>query len=203
MHIQRIHEMIEKLTETARCELDKGIECVNTKEFGEVADIIKDLIDAEYKATIVKAMGETEEASERRYYDIYRYANGRYAPKGRGMRKGYEEPYIMTKDMYYDFSPEYWRDLDKADGKMYYTEPMDHMMHDHKEGKSGMSRKMYMDAKEAHKGNTAEDKNAKMKELENYTKELHEDIMEMIEGASNEEKTMLKAKISAMAQKIM
>lgn len=94
MHIERIHKMIEKLTECAVCEINKGIECVNTDEFGKVIDMIKDLADSEYKSIISKEMKkhkEDEEAEEkymlkrfkeeygeedgeRRYYDNYRYA---------------------------------------------------------------------------------------------------------------------------------
>ena len=42
----------------------------------------------------------------------------------------------------------------------------------------------------------------KMKELEDYMKELSTDVTEMIEGASPEEKTMLKNKMQVLMQKI-
>jgi hypothetical protein len=42
-----------------------------------------------------------------------------------------------------------------------------------------------------------------MQELEKYMHELTTDITEMIEGASAEEKQMLKTKISALATKIV
>ena len=41
-----------------------------------------------------------------------------------------------------------------------------------------------------------------MKELEDYVQELTEDIMEMIEGASPEEKQILRQKISTLSTKI-
>ena len=47
MHVKRIHEMMEKLTKCAEMELEKGVENVDTKEMGEVVDIIKDLAEAE------------------------------------------------------------------------------------------------------------------------------------------------------------
>ena len=232
MHIKRIHEMIEKLTEIALCELDKGAECVNTKEFGEVTDMIKDLAEAEYKSRISKAMEEAEEEDkaeekymmkrfkdeygdeegERRYYDDYRYKrSGRFAPKGRGSympRRGYEEPpyYHMTPDMYRNHDAEWYRDMDRASGKMYYTEPirMDSVsgMRDSREGRSGMSRRSYMETKEMHRANTAEDKSAKMKELEKYMQELSTDITEMIGDASPEERTLLKNKMQVLVQKL-
>ena len=64
MHIERIHKMIECLTEKALCELDKGVENVNTEEMGEAVDMIKDLCEAEYKAVIVKSMKKAVEEEE-------------------------------------------------------------------------------------------------------------------------------------------
>lgn len=244
MHIKRMHEMIEKLTECALCELCKGAECVNTSEFGEVIDMIKDLADAEYKARISKAMEKAdeeeeaedkhllkmlkeeygEEEGERRYYDEYRYKrSGRFAPKGKGSympRRGYNEQsyYHMTPEMMREHSPEYWRDVDRAEGRLYYSESMGNIgnrsdivrtgsdrtsgMRDHREGRSGQSRRTYMETKEAHKSNTPEDKQQKMKELEKYMGELSTDISEMIGDASPEEKSLLKAKLQTLAQKV-
>ena len=286
MHIERIHKMIEKLTECALCELDKGAECVNTKEFGEVVDMIKDLSEAEYKSLISKEMKEYkeeeeaeekymmrmlkdehkdeykkmreeygEEDGERRFYDNYRYANGRFAPKGRGSymprssgRRGYEEPpyYHMMPEM--DYDPEWYRDMDRMDGKMYYsgsgmgrsasnpgnssgrTGGMDggnsggnvrgysegyndgysegersgrnSRTRDGREGRSGQMRRSYMETKEMHKGNTPQDKQEKMKSLEGYMKELAEDVTEMVEDASPEERSLLKQKLQVLTQKI-
>jgi hypothetical protein len=56
MHIKRIHEMIEKLTELACDEMSGDMRCVNTKEMGEVIDMVKDLADAEYHSLISKEM---------------------------------------------------------------------------------------------------------------------------------------------------
>lgn len=114
MHIERIHKMLECLAEKSLCEIEKGIENVNTEEMGEVIDMIKDLSEAEYYAAITKAMNEADEADimeklleygdDKRYYDRYRYADGRFAPKGRGKRRGYDEPpyYHMYPDDYED-----------------------------------------------------------------------------------------------------
>ena len=60
-----------------------------------------------------------------------------------------------------------------------------------------------METKELHKGNTSEDKQQKMKELEKYMSELGTDITEMISDASNEEKTLLKNKLQVLAQKVV
>lgn len=209
--------MIEKLAECAKCEIEnKGIEHVDTKEMGEVVDILKDLCEAEYYAKISKAMDESEYGEDYDWkgaYDEHERKGYRGQPRdsrGRYMirrRMGYNEPpyYHMMPD--YDMDGmEHMRDMDKMDGKMYYTEPirMGDMKysHDEKEGRSGMMRKSYMETKEMHKDNSPESKQMKMKELENYMKELSTDVTEMIMDASPEEKTMLKNKMQVLMQKI-
>lgn len=42
--MHKLHEMLEKIEETMAEQLNKGIDNVDTKEFGDVADIYKDLI---------------------------------------------------------------------------------------------------------------------------------------------------------------
>lgn len=68
---------------------------------------------------------------------------------------------------------------------------------DSREGRSGQSRRGYMEAKEQGK-----DKQQKMKELEEYMKELSSDVTEMIGDASPEEKSLLKQKMQVLMQKI-
>ena len=65
------------------------------------------------------------------------------------------------------------------------------------EGKSALSRKMYMEARDMKK-----DKAIQLRELENYMLELSQDITEMIADASPEEKQYLEKKITALASKI-
>lgn len=243
MHIERIHRMIECLTEKTLSELDKGIENVNVEEMSEAVDMIKDLCEAEYRAVIVKSMKEADEEEEeynkellrmlkteygeedgRRFYDEYRYkTTGRYAPKGRGTyvgRRGYEEPPYWHRypgdmtDMDYD-SVERMRDMDRlSHGRMYYTDMSDRMgmidqprsgssmERDMREGRSGISRKHYMEAKEQHKANTQQDKDAKMQSLDEYMRELSTDMAELITDMTPEERTMLKSKMSVLMTKI-
>ena len=236
MHIKNIRCIEEKLAEAIKCEFEKGIDKVNTTEMVKATDMLKDAAEAEYYARIAKAMEEAEKEDEesqkymlkqlkeeygeddgRRYYDNYRYMRtGRFAPKGRGTympRRGYETPieYHMTPEMYREHDPEYYRDVDRNIGRMYYTETgmsgntgnsSRTGMRDGREGRSGMSRRSYMQTKEMHPDNSQESKQMKMKELEKYMGELSGDITEMIAGASNEEKTMLKAKLQTLMQKI-
>ena len=224
-------------------ELDKGIENIDTKELGEAIDMIKDLYEAKkemyeacYYKGVLEAMEEHDFEGEedimddgrRGYRGRSRDSMGRFTSRGgRSGRRGYEEP------MDYDMMPEWYRDMDRDMGKMYYSggnmgggsssgmsggssggssgggggsrgysegdggQYASRMQRDGREGRSGQSRRGYMEAKEMGK-----DKATKMKELEEYMKELSTDVTEMIGDASPEEKTMLKQKMQVLMQKI-
>ena len=230
MHIKNIHSIIERLSECVKCEVDKGIDQVDTKEMGEVADIIKDLCEAEYYAKISKAMEEAEYGEDYDYMGAYDeherkgYRGQRRDSRGRYMsRRSYTEPMMMHDDM---------REMDYMDGRMYYggstggntsnmggsssgmsggssntgsrgySENMggrmsDRMQRDGREGRSGESRRGYIESKEMGK-----DKSEKMHELETYMKDLSEDVTEMIGGMSPEEKALMKNKMQTLMAKI-
>lgn len=205
MDIKRMHDMIEKLTECTKSQFDKGLESVDTCEMGKVIDMIKDLAEAMYYRTLTETMDESEDEEilkmfdrygrDKRFYDHYRYEDGRFAPKGRGTyRRNYDEPmWHMTPEMY--------RDMDREPyGRMYYTEPTH--MHDSREGKSGMSRRTYMNTRDAHKANTQQDKEAKMHDLEAYMRELSDDLTELIADMIPEEKNLAKSKLSTLVSKM-
>lgn len=211
MDIMRMHDMIEKLSECAKCEIDKGIENIDQCEMGQVTDMMKDLAEAMYYRTLMKSMEESsaDETMEmferlgdgRRFYDNYRYSNGRFAPKGRGTRRGYDEPpyFHMTPEMYRGM--EHDRDIDRNYGRMYYTEPATSGMNMTESGYD-KAKRHYTETKEMHKANTAEDKEHKMKSLENYMKELSGDITELLTDMTAEERTMLKSKLSTLVSKM-
>ena len=126
----------------------------------------------------------------------------------------------MMPEMRWD-DMEYERDMDRPYGRMGYSgsnttsgssmsansnmgysesnggQYSSRMQRDSREGRSGQMRRGYMEAKE--KG---ADKQQKMKELEDYMKELSSDVTEMIGDASPEEKAMLKNKMQVLMQKI-
>lgn len=205
----------------------KGIDNIEGQdlvELGMWTDIIKDLVCYDKDKKIIEAMDEAEESEETmKYIEMYedypdmrkgyrgqpRDSRGRYMSR-RGGRRGYEEPmYHMPLDVYKDYSAEELRDMDRNIGRMYYTDNANGSSmatrmqggmnggRDNREGRSGMSRRGYMEAKEIGK-----DKGEKMKELEKYMKELSEDVTEMIGDASPEEKAMLKNKMQVLMQKI-
>ena len=154
---------------------------VDAKELGEAVDMIKDLSEAIYYCTITESMEKNDKEKEK-YYPV-----------------------------------DYYRDMDKPYGYMYYTDshgvshPSANMstgsqgtrnypieIRDYREGRSPMTRKTYMERK-MHGGG----KEVQVQELEKYMHELTNDIMEMLDGASMEEKQILKNKISALATKIV
>lgn len=195
-------ERLKHVKDTLLCAVESqlgDLEHVDAKELGEVVDMVKDMEEAMYYCSIVKAMEERKEEEEEFEHFMTKYG-----------------PYMQTSH----------RDMDKHQGRMYYDDRgmghwawpydkdrdrMDHHMdreyeeerkypmeiRDVREGKSPISRKNYMESKELHKGTPVQ-----MRELEKYLHELSQDITEMIADATPEEKTVLQQKLSILASKI-
>lgn len=128
---KKIVEMVGELAEAEyHALIAKEMRKANEEDEAEekyIQKMLKEENKDEYKR-MREEYGEDE--GERRFYDNYRYkSSGRFAPKGkgsympRGGRRGYEEPpyYHMNPEMYKEHSPEWYRDMDRASGKMYYT----------------------------------------------------------------------------------
>ena len=191
-----------------------NIEGQHLEELEKWTEIAKNIVCYDKDYNIVEAMKEAENEDnmraiemyedypERRYYDNYRYkTSGRFAPKGKGSympQRGYEEPpyYHMNPDMYREHTPEQYRDMDRKDGKMYYTEPIT------MESRYDKAKRGYEESKMTHKENTPESKQAKMKDLEMYLKELSEDVTQLLADATPEERSMVKNKMQVLTQKI-
>lgn len=207
MHIKNIHSMIEKLSECAKVELDKGVENIDTKEMGEVAEIIKELSEAEYYAKISKAMDEAEYGEDYDYMGAYDERKGyRDQPRdsrGRYMRRrgrmGYIEP------MMYDER----READYMDGKMYYDgsastdggQMASRMQRDgESESRYDRARRGYEEAKNMN-DNSADGKRKSMENLESYMKELSEDMTQFVGKMDANEKAMVKSKLQNLITK--
>lgn len=174
--MEKLKQMKENLVGIAQSQIFGNLQEVDAKELGEVIDMIKDLDEAMYYCSVVKAMEESKK-EEQKYY------TQKYLPM--------------------------YRDMDYADERMYYggqsgTQNADggrnmpnSEMRDSREGRSPMMRRNYMESKAMHKGQEVQ----KM-ELEKYMQELSHDITVMINGASVEEKQMLKQKMSELIGKI-
>lgn len=128
---KKIVEMVGELAEAEyHALIAKEMRKANEEDEAEekyIRKMLKEENKDEYKR-MREEYGEDE--GERRFYDNYRYkSSGRFAPKGkgsympRGGRRGYEEPpyYHMNPEMYKEHDPEWYRDMDRASGKMYYT----------------------------------------------------------------------------------
>jgi flagellar biosynthesis/type III secretory pathway protein FliH len=236
--LKTVNALCETMEHAIKSALDKGIDNVDTHEMYEAVDIFKDLSEVKknivevcYKKQIMEAMEEygdeeTEDEDVRFYRGQPRSkTSGRYMSRGDG-RRNYTFPEMERM--------EYYRDMDRRDGRMYYSGTSSSNMssegssrnynegysegnsrgynegynrgyeegsrsnsrRDSREGRSGQSRRMYIESK-----NTA-DKDTKMRDLEKYMNELNTDITEMMSGASAEEKTMLKNKLQTIMSKM-
>ena len=198
--MERLKAMKDRLVNCVESQLD-NISAADTKELGEAVDMIKDLEETIYYATVTKAMNESGKDTEA---EMLRYPSRYYSTGGRGnmreMQRPYYEPYYYGNAgrMYYDGGDRGSRgnlswEYDKNTGAREYAP----MYKDYREGRSGSSRRMYMESKEMH-----DSKDKQMRELENYMHELNQDVMEMINDATPEEKQILSQKLSTLAEKI-
>lgn len=215
--MDRLKNMKETLISCVQSQIGGNLDEVDARELGEVVDMIKDLTETMYYCSIIEAIEEKEEHDKKHkeviYYPIYE--RDMDINEGRMYYNGYRgRSYPLGPDVYYGNNsniPYGDRSLMSGSkrGNEEYVNTINgnrehsvdiyprEMIRDSREGKSPMSRKSYMEAKEMHNG-----KEMQMKELEKYLQELSRDVTEMIEGASPEEKQLLKQKMSTLASKI-
>lgn len=247
-----MHKLAKQIADCLKTNVENiGIENFSGQNLDDLKDwseIIKNIVCYDKDYRIIEAMDKEEKEDEesekyflkmlkeeygmddeeaRRYYrgQPRSKTSGRFMRRGDGRRSYTPYSYMMPET--YEEDMEYYRDMDRSDGRMYYsgrgTNPRpggmeranstsfgrnrsyygDESGRDYREGRSGMSRRSYMETKEIHSDNTPESKQHKMKELEKYISELGTDITEMISDASNEEKTLLKNKLQVLAQKVV
>lgn len=184
------------------------LKCVDAKELGEVVDMIKDLAEAVYYCEIYDQMKSSEERREEEKVNNYYYTE-------------YSHPYSYYRDMDRDYGKMYYssnsgtgtssshmgansgstssssNSMGEA-GRSYYTErdyPV--YLRDEREGRSPMKRRMYMESK-----STGQDRAKSLKDLESYMQDLTSDMMELLDKASPEEKTVIQKKMNTLATKI-
>lgn len=219
-----IKTMYDSMENAIKHQIDGGLDKVNTHELYEAIDILKDLseiklncVKAMYKTQIMEAMENSEygvdydENGEIRYYNPNRYADGRYAPKGRGTRY-----YRMTPEMYRTKEPEYYREIDMNNRRMYTTtEPSDTRTYSdgysdgqnegyqrgysegqRKGGRFDRARKMYED----NKGKQGEQTD--MRNLETMLNEFEKELSEMLPKMSQQEKSLAKNKVLSWQSKV-
>lgn len=223
--MEQLKAMKEQLTSLVQGQLS-NVQNVDTKELGEAIDMIKDLAEAVYYCSITDAMEESNKEPKggnvyyyTMPYDDYkmgqRYNDGRMeyddgrmyyggnsggqssnsSGQGGNSSNGGSRMYTPRRinPVYYgeSYMPNMYRDQEWDMGQSMM------MPHDPREGRARESRRMYMESKEMHK-----DAATQMKDLEKYIKDLGEDITEMIQTATPEEKQVLQQKIATLATKI-
>lgn len=216
-----MHKWAKQIMECVKAKVDgigidnfEGQNLDDLKDFTEIAKniacfdkdyrIVEAMEKSEDNEDIMRILEQYEDYPDRRYYDHYRYANGRFAPKGKGTyRRGYEEPPYYHMPINYN-DPEYMRDMDKGMGRMYYTEPTVSDNDSSHTIESGYDRakRNYTETKEMHKNNTPEDKEHKMKALDGYIKELGGDITQLIGDMTAEERNLMRTKLSTLVSKL-
>ena len=203
------HEKLKWMKDTLICVVENelcNLESVDTEELGEAIDMIKDLEEAIYYCTVTEAMNNPqnekmwemkksdhhqENGDSRMYYYPMMYADN-------GRRRRSDGTFYADSGNYSgggSSNNSSSGNTNSSNGRNYYDDP--DMWRDEREGRSPMSRKMYMEARDMKR-----DKATQLRELEKYMQELSQDITEMIADASPEEKQYLEKKITALASKI-
>ena len=229
--MERYKAIRDQLIALVQGELSNAKEA-DAKELGEVVDMVKDMEEAMYYHSLVKAMKEKDE--EQKFSEKMKMSNPQHyftpayphyidpwAEHGRDMDTGrmYYTPSGNkgggipssgatfargrgpgaardSKGRYaYTIDPYNMSNVDTHGNYGFENYPME--IRDYREGKSPISRRSYMEAKEKGHG-----KEMQIQELEKYMKELCEDVTEMIEDASPEEKNILYQKLTTLANKI-
>lgn len=189
MSIERLKTMKEAFMCAVEAQMYNLAE-IDAEELGEVVDMIKDLSEAIYYCEVTKAMEDSEEKEKNMMYYSPMHSNGN--------QNYYTEKWDHDMPMMYYGGNGSSSNSSSGNNSSYYTEKeFPNAFMDSREGRSHRSRRMYMEAKETH-----QDKTVQMRELEKYMQELAQDVVEMVEGASAEEKQYLSKKISALSTKL-
>lgn len=200
MSIERMKTMKEAFMCAVESQMYNLAEA-DAEELGEVVDMIKDLSEAIYYCEVAKAMEESEKHKdeEMMYYTtpMYRETRERNGGQGYDMSRMYYTGSSGGSSSQAGSNSSSNGSSSNGSSSQYYEREYPGAFQDMREGRSPRSRRMYMEAKETH-----QDKTTQMRELEKYMQELAQDVTEMIEGASPEERQYLSKKISALATKL-
>lgn len=206
------------------------LKCVDAKELGEVIDMIKDLAQTEYYCEIYKQMKEAAEEQPKEsnnyyyterympmpdyYRDMERQSGRMYYSGGGGGNSGSNSSggnssssnsggssnssssgSGMTAYYSSQYKPNPWGGYEE---EPYYDKDfiLQHLRDD-REGRSPMKRKMFMESK-----SNGSDSNKSMKELESYMQDLTSDMMDLLDKATPEEKSIVQKKVNTLAAKI-
>ena len=183
--MEEIKDLKRKFLSIIQTQINGDLSKVNAKELGEIVDCMKDCAEIEYYCSIVSAMEKNNSEENSQYIN-------QYIPEtNSSSAKYYTKPYWHYED------PEYKRDIDRINGRMYFTN-MDDYRRDEREGRSPISRKTYVEMV-----SVGADKASKLKELEHYMEDLAMDITEVISNMQPDEKVIVKQKLTNLASKVV
>lgn len=173
-----MHKWAKQIMECVKTKVDgigiDNFEGQNLDDLKDFTEIVKNIVEFDKEYLIVEAMENSR--------DDYRR---------------YTEPLYHMPVNYNDM--EYMRDMDKSQGKMYYSEPIaPHVS----ESNYDRAKRHYTETKEMHKGASTEDKEHKMKALDMYIRELSGDISELLNDMTPDERNLLRTKMSNLASKL-
>lgn len=174
MHIKRIREMTECMTEYGKYMIEAGVngKDVNIRDADKIVDIIKDLCQAEHSARLSKCLEKDEEAE----------------------KMGYR----LSAAEYRKHAAEDLRSIDRHKGIMYYTEtPKAEKLGEYDRAMCEHKRIM-----QQHSSGTPEDKQAAMKSAEAVLNIVFDDIDKMIECAGPELQSLVKARMMSRVQRM-
>lgn len=193
MDMYRIHNMLEDVSEAASTELAKGTDQVNTKEFGEVVDMIKDLSEAEknkaeacYYNTLVEAMEKSEYGEDyNEYGPMERRGYSRGSSRSMG-RRNYpmHDGMMYQEDMYGRMGYSNGAYGGGSRGYSSNSQPSN--------SRYGYSYDNYMRNRRNYSSTDPEDKQERMKMMQEYSNDLVGSLSKVMEDVSPEEKQMLK-----------
>lgn len=182
---EELKDIKKRLIAMVQNEVFSNAECVDTKELGEVIDMIKDISETIVNCDIAESMEKSDETEKQSRIS-------EYMPQYKAKR--FYQPMYYDKPMYDEMPTEYMRDLDRTSRKrMYFTDP-NTQPHDSRDGRAYISRRYYIDAKNMGKDSEHE--------MEKYIQDLSDDIIELIEDMDTNEKAILRQKIAGLANKI-
>lgn len=200
--MESLKKICGHLEDCVLAELGKDKSMIDAKELGEVVDAIKDIKMAIYYASITEAMEDAEYGKDYNENGRMYYTRRRRDSRGRYMytepmddmmyydnMEYYSEPkYRMSPDMYKSHSPQEMRDMDRKQGRMYYTE------------NPAMKNNRHLRRYFENKG--MGDEGMKLKGLEQDLKEISEEITNLVGDMGNTEKQVLRTKLQNIAQNI-
>lgn len=213
MTIEKMAEAKKTFLDWLCAEMAKGEECFDGRAGGALTDMIKGLAEAEEKCMKAKyyevVIGEmldydSEEDDEMgRYgYDNYRYASGRFAPKGRGRNVGHGSRLKMgyPLDPHTHPGADRWDDYDRIIGHDPMRYPYGYP-EDQKDGRKTKS-STYDEYKRSKMGYTQTHTDQDHRQMNDHileaTMETAEDMKEMWNDASPETKARMKANLSSL-----